>query len=106
MKDIYTKTILISRLNAYKNYYQSALLHSKIRKPNFPEDISENIIKNFIGESCNWDTKVGDLFCQNDGKIEVKCFSSDGPISFGANEKWDLLYILDSKDFMNGNFIL
>lgn len=34
-------------------------------------------------------------------KVEIKCFTSDGPISFGPTEIWDVLYFLDAKDYKN-----
>ncbi len=74
-----------------------------VRMPNFPEIISENIIKHFIinneNRNCNNATS-GDLISGGD-KIEVKCFSSSGPTSFGPNEKWKELYFLDAIDFNN-----
>lgn len=46
--------------------------------------------------------KKGDLVDQDD-QLEVKAFSSIGPMSFGPTEEWDRLYIIDCikfKDFM------
>lgn len=34
-------------------------------------------------------------------KVEIKCFTSDGPISFGPTEIWDVLYFLDAKEYKN-----
>lgn len=34
-------------------------------------------------------------------KVEIKCFTSDGPISFGPTEFWNVLYFLDAKDYKN-----
>lgn len=39
-------------------------------------------------------------------KIEIKCFTSDGPVSFGPTEEWDILYFLDAKDYANHMFKL
>jgi hypothetical protein len=94
----YTKEILQLRINDFKNFYNSALQHPKIRKPNFPEDISENIVKFYIG-NCNWRQEPGDLTTIENKKIEVKCVNSGGPISFGPKEKWDVLYIIDARHF-------
>jgi hypothetical protein len=94
----YTKEILRTRINNFKEFYESATLHPKIRKPNFPEDISENIVKFYIG-TCEWNKKAGDLTKNDNKKIEVKCVNSSGPISFGPKEYWDELYIVDAKLF-------
>jgi hypothetical protein len=78
----------------------------KIRQPNFPETISEYIAKNLYSSKYNKCVKFGssgDLVC--DGKkIEVKAFTSDGPSSFGPDEKWDELIFVDAKDFKDMNF--
>lgn len=102
----YTKEILVSRLNSYKIFYNSSKLHDKIRKPNFPEDISENIVKYFLNFNTTWKESPGDLNSDEFGKIEIKCFSSVGPISFGPSEKWNILCIVDARDFLNDNFII
>ena len=39
-------------------------------------------------------------------KLEVKCFSTKSPSSFGPKEKWDYIYFLDALDFKNKNFKL
>lgn len=71
-----------------------------VRYPNFPELISEtlcmNILNTIIGGVTN-KTISGDL-CYGDKKIEVKALSSDGPMSFGPNEKWDELYVMDVRE--------
>ena len=101
----YTKEILRKRLTAYKQYTLSSQLNSFIRKPNFPEDISENIVRLYELQDCSeWKHKSGDLYSKSDGKIEVKCFSSTGPISFGPKETWDLLYIVDATLFYDDKF--
>jgi hypothetical protein len=75
----YTKNILINRLTSYKNFYNSAKLHKKIRKPNFPEDISENLVKFTISENCAWKEKPGDLYSEVLGKImEARAEKIDG----------------------------
>lgn len=80
----------------------------KQRLPNFPEDISENLVRFFIeikeGNKCKWNTKVGDLIINEKLKCEVKCFLSTGPTSFGPKEKWDILYFLDATDFLKNQF--
>jgi hypothetical protein len=85
----------------------NGLTKKKIRLPNFPSEISENIVKFCIKKIKKsyptWDTPNGDLM---DGatKIEVKGFSSDGPTSFGPNEKWDILYFVDCKKYKKKQF--
>ncbi len=82
-------------------------LQKKIRMSNFPSEISEIIVKYIIesiyNRPINWMTKSGDL-SDNNQKLEVKCFSSTGPSSFGPTECWHKLYFLDATDYMNYNF--
>ena len=93
-----------------------------IRKPNFPEYVSEPMIcltirkhlpvinqekyKNETPEDICIMPSTGDLYSKIDGKLECKCFASDGPISFGPTEKWDKLYILNATSADKNNFIL
>ncbi len=90
----------------------------KIRLPNFQEGLSENMIRLFIKNNEKRNcvcSKIGDL-CVIDNevidnkpkekliKIEVKCFSSTGPTSFGPKEGWDEIYFLDACDFAKNSF--
>lgn len=100
---LYSLEILYKRIKEYKSYSLSSQLHSSIRRPNFPEDISENIVKLYL--NCK-KVSPGDLFSDKYGKIEVKCFSSSGPISFGPKENWDTLIILDATQFYNDVYTL
>lgn len=85
----------------------------KVRRPNFPEVISEHIVyyylvKNEPGEFA-WDIQNGDLTRELDGnvlKIEVKCTSSDGPLSFGPTQHWDELFFVDASRFEKGSFTI
>lgn len=92
-----------------------------IRLPNMPEDISENIVKfilhNHPGEfkdtTSRWAKSLpkkkansGDLFSEKEGTQECKCFTSDGPPSFGPNEKWDVIYFLDARAWLDDKFVL
>ena len=68
--------------------------HRKIRQPNFPSEISENIarlaLQNIFKTQIYWNITGGDLRL-NSKRIEVKAFSSSqGPLSFGSKEKWKL----------------
>ena len=81
--------------------------YKHFRMPNFPSEISENIVKFIIyhktGHLPTWKTQCGDLV--SDGKkIEVKCFASSGPSTFGPTEKWDEIYFLDARDYLKKNF--
>ena len=99
----YSIEILKERVKKYKAYSLSSDLHTSIRRPNFPEDISENIVKYFL--DCEKITP-GDLYSPLLGKIEVKCFSSKGPISFGPKETWDTLIVLDAISFLEDKYKL
>ena len=114
--DKYTEEILKERYYAHKEYVKKTKEFIKktginIRLPCIPEDISENIIKliihNKLGDKTSiWNTKTGDLFSQNEGKQECKCFTSDGPLSFTPSSEWDIIYFLNAKDWINDNYIL
>lgn len=89
-------------------FYESRNV-KKFRAPNFPEHISENLIRNLIEKvenvKCVRNMKSGDL--TKDGmRVECKTFSSKGPCSFGPNEKWDQLYFLDARNFIEKKFKL
>lgn len=84
------------------------------RRSNLSEGFTENLAKNIIFKVSNYrPTKpcFGDLFAEDDficknklfkrGKIEIKCTSSSGPISFGPNENWSTLFIIDLSDLIN-----
>lgn len=86
------------------NNINKTLKIKQIRKINFPESVSENIVLFFLQKQnknyiYNWDIKKGDLVNETlNKKIEVKCVASKGPISFGPKQIWDDLYILDIRD--------
>lgn len=92
------------------NFYKDK--NSKYRCTNFPEHISENIIRHIIQikekQICIRNVKTGDLTKGTEGNIKVECktFSSKGPSSFGPKEKWDEIYFLDAQNYLNQNFIL
>lgn len=111
----YTVDILKKQYNIHKSYVfnrksSSDSLKINFRLPNFPEDISENIIKFILHKkgdtSSNWNCKNGDLFSDIEGKQECKSFTSHGPSSFSPSSEWDTLYILDAMDWLNDKFIL
>ena len=76
-----------------------------LRRPNFPEEISENIvchiIKGLYGGDVKWKKMMGEGGdISVDGvTVEVKCFSGTGPSSFGAAERWNKLYFLDATKY-------
>lgn len=81
----------------------------KIRQPNFPSEISENIarivLQKLFVSKIIWNISVGDLSLEKTNKkIEVKAFSSTGPISFGPQETWDYLCFVDCQNFINKKF--
>lgn len=81
----------------------------KIRAPNFPSEISENIVRLIIKEKLGYEPswiegKTGDLTYEGK-KIEVKAFSSRSPTSFGPKENWDIIYFLDCIDFMKSEYV-
>lgn len=87
------------------------LNNKKIRMPNFPSEILENIVKYVLYKKYKiwpmWDAKTGDLSFHNkyiNKRLEVKAFSSKGPSSFGPKEKWNYLYFVDAIDFKHKKF--
>lgn len=96
--------------NKFIDNLNSSLIYKKIRHNNFPSEISENIVKYIIYKKYNimpiWDLLLtGDLilkfnnkYIQNK-KIEIKTFSSIGPISFGPTESWDWIYFVDCTEY-------
>jgi len=113
--DNYTMDILTQNYNLHKNYVEKRIeinkkLGIKVRLPSIPEDISENIIKFIIHKNgditSSWNCSTGDLYSSIEGKQECKCFTSNGPISFTPSSKWDIVYFLDARKWLNNNFIL
>lgn len=101
----------VSSCNIVNNNKQ---LFPKIRRPNFPEVVSEHLVLFYLqGINRNntycW-SGMGDLTCNTknnvSSKIEVKCSSSTGPLSFGPTQHWDELYLVDAADFMDDNMKL
>lgn len=99
----------------HKRYVQDIIsltkeTNMKIRLPCIPEYISENIIKFAIqnqgDETVYWNCKSGDLCSTLRGKLECKCFSSNGPISFTPCSEWDEIYFLDARQWLNDRYIV
>ena len=102
--------IVVKMLKIHMNYYLSMKeLDPGIRLSGLPECISENLVLSVMKEKYPNDnyTKadVGDLCCSH-GKVEVKCFTSEGPISFGPNTTWVKLIFLDATQWMKYKFTI
>jgi hypothetical protein len=124
MPDLYTEEILREEFQTHREYVLKRKQTKEktgldIRMPNMPEDISENITKfiihHHVGDTSSKWTKgikgkgpkiTGDLISEIEKTQEVKCFTSDGPTSFGPKEKWDVIYFLDAREWLNGRFVL
>lgn len=125
--DTYTADILRTRFALHKTYVEQTktILTSTglpIRLPNMPEDISENIVKFilhyhpgvFKDTSSKWTKSIiekgqkitGDLVSDKEKTQECKCFTSDGPPSFGPKENWDVIYFLDARLWLEDKFVL
>lgn len=94
--------------NILKNKNLSYSKGKKFRMPNFPSEVSENIVKLILEKEysiiVNWKSQTGDLHDLMKLKFEVKCFSSTGPTSFGPTEKWSKLYFLDATNAIELKF--
>ncbi len=106
-----TKAYLRNIKNIYYSYktYSAKLQFLKLRRPNFPEYVSEGMIKIILNNSIDKTSKKcknGDLISDIEGRQECKCFTSNAPISFGPSQKWSVLYILDGRKWLVDSFIL
>jgi len=96
------------------DYINNLISAKKCRLPNFPSEISETLVKYAFRKHYKicptWITKSGDLevdiYNYNKLRLEVKCFSSKGPSSFGPEEKWDKLYFVDARNYKRKTFII
>jgi hypothetical protein len=126
--DTYDAETLKECYELHKNYVKGRIAirtrtKLPIRLPNMPEDISENIVKfilhnhpdKYQDKTSRWTKSLdkknakatsGDLFSEKEGTQECKCFTSDGPPSFGPNEKWDVIYFLDARAWLEDKFVL
>jgi hypothetical protein len=117
--DLYTEGVLRARL---ANYKQGVVELNQIveetglpiRNANPPEDITENIVKftirrKMFDASCVWAKsvdKTGDLWSDIEKVQEVKAFTSDGPCSFGPTKKFDVIYFLDMRQWLEDKLVL
>lgn len=114
--DTYTPELLKKTYQAHKLYVENLLsiraeTNVKVRLPNMPEHISENIVKFIIhhhagDKTSSWNCKKGDLYSQVEKQQECKTFTSDGPPSFGPNEEWDVIYFLDARKWLEDRYVL
>lgn len=116
IKDNFTKNMIIELLDLYNyinykyNTFNKILKNRKLRLPNFPSEITENLVKFAIIKKYNiapcWDIKKGDLYLYNK-RLEVKGsidLLNGGPCSFGPKEEWHRIYFVDAVDRFNKNF--
>jgi hypothetical protein len=108
--DIKVLDILLNNYIDYSsniNNINQKLTNKKIRNINFPSEISENLVRIILKDKYNkltsWNIKKGDL-TNNKEKLEVKCFSSNGPSSFGPTEIWDTLYFVNAINYKEKKF--
>ena len=118
--DNYTREVLTKRYASYKRYVCETEeiieeTNLTIRRSNMPEDISENIVKfiihNYVGDtSSKWakcmGKTAGDLVSDTERIQEVKCFTSDGPNSYGPTAKHDVIYMLDAREWLSDKFVV
>jgi hypothetical protein len=105
-----SKNDLLLFLDKHKDYV-SFLIQSKIkiRLPNFPEHISESIVKfviHYSGDMSVSKMMSGDLVSITSGKQECKSFMSNGPISFSPTGEWNVIYFLDAREWINDRYIV
>jgi hypothetical protein len=117
--DKYTVDILRRR---FKRFKQRTIEDIKdieetgicFRMQNPPEDITENILK-FVIINYEEDPTVvwcrlielpGDLDSMRTGIVEAKSFTSDGPSSFGPKKKFNVIYFIDMRKWLNDIFIV
>lgn len=106
----YTVRALGKRFNLHHAYVtMTKEMKLGVRLPSIPEDISENIVKFYLihkkGHDVTWECQ-GDLLSKNEGKLECKCFTSEGPISFTPSSDWDVIYFLDARQWMDRRFTI
>ena len=101
--------LLITNLNIEIKKNKSYTKWTKlIRNPNFPSELSENLVKlvweKRLNKKIEW--KIGsDLLIDKQQKHEVKCFVS-GPSSFSPILTFKSIFFLDASYSHEGIFIL
>jgi hypothetical protein len=112
----FTEDVLIKLLHTHMSHVKQLMEISnstgiELRLPNFPEYLSENIIKFIIhyklgDKTSNWNCKKGDLLSDKEGVQECKAFTSDGPLSFSPTTEWDVIYFLDAREWLLNRYVL
>lgn len=116
LKDSFTKQMLEEMIDKYNELYlfyndmNKKLKIKQMRKPNYPPEITENLVKFAIIKKYNlspcWDTKKGDLILYGI-QLEVKGsidLINGGPSSFGPKEEWSRIYFVDAVNCNTKNF--
>jgi len=121
IQDSYTVEILKERYIQYRASYQLETEMKNrgimIRHQNPPEDLTENLAKFIIRRfdndpECVWCKSLnlsGDLYSPKYDdlrQIEVKSFTSNGPMQFGPNKKFGVLYFLDIRNITENKIVL
>lgn len=122
LTDVYTKEILYIRWENFRKGHEvlNKLMMDtglNIRRPNPPEDMTENLAKFIIQNkdndpSCRWAKCMGikgDLYSNKytaEYPPEVKAFTSDGPCQFGPTKKFGVLYFLDLRKWEKDQIVL
>jgi hypothetical protein len=116
LEDHYSEDVLRQQYATFRAFYESRIKWKDtlgIRMQNMPEDISENItkfiIRNHLGIESHWAKHVdkpGDLWSPTENVQENKCFMSDGPMSFGPDKTWNMLYCLDLRKWIDDEIVL
>ena len=104
LKDTIDDLLVLTRRLKYRFEHKNV----QYRLPNFPDYISENMVMRIIQQTDTSCTRScsGDLYSTQQGKIEVKCFTSVGPSSFGPKCEWDVIYFLDAMEWTSNHFVL
>jgi GTPase SAR1 family protein len=113
---MYTRELLKQQYALHKAYVRGRIettkkIGVKVRLPCVPEDISENIVKQILhtklkDTTSRWNCNKGDLFSEKEGVQECKCFTSDGPLSFTPTSEWNVIYFLDTRNWLDDVFVL
>ena len=110
-------------IQLYRHYIEEKKLlneliktSKKIRHNNFPSIVSEHMASRVLMNQWRLTDKeifrpeYGDLAVKISPnitkRIEVKCFSSNGPITFGPDEPWNYLVLIDARKCMQNEFLV
>lgn len=99
-------SLLNLKIQSSKNYVKAET--KLIRNPNFPSELSENLVKfvekKLSNRELQWN-KGSDLLSIDNKRYEVKCFVS-GPSTFSSKLFFDSIFFLDARYSHQGIFIL